>query len=91
MSSLPVPRNISMSKNRSGIPFVQARTPKTPARFPPFGVARSRGFEHPERQSAQAKYANPNDPDETWSGRGRKPRWIEAALNSGKSLVDLLI
>lgn len=27
----------------------------------------------------------------TWTGRGRKPRWVEAALKSGKSLNDLAI
>ncbi len=37
------------------------------------------------------KYVNPNDADKTWTGRGRKPKWVEAALNDGKSLEDLLI
>jgi len=26
------------------------------------------------------KYRNPQDPDTTWSGRGRKPKWVEAHL-----------
>ena len=26
------------------------------------------------------KYRNPDDPKVTWSGRGRKPKWIEAHL-----------
>lgn len=26
------------------------------------------------------KYRNPDDPDTTWSGRGRKPKWVEAHL-----------
>ncbi len=43
------------------------------------------------RKPARAKYANPANADETWTGRGRKPRWVEAALKSGKSLDDLLI
>ncbi len=37
------------------------------------------------------KYVNPNDADQTWTGRGRRPKWVEAALNDGKSLKDLLI
>lgn len=37
------------------------------------------------------KYANPQDPSQTWTGRGRKPKWVEAALASGKSLDDLVI
>ena len=44
-----------------------------------------------KRKPARAKYANPLSPAETWTGRGRKPRWVEAALKSGKSLSDLLI
>lgn len=37
-----------------------------------------------KRSPAVAKYANPADASETWSGRGRKPRWFVAALASGK-------
>ncbi|WBU56381.1 H-NS histone family protein [Paracoccus sediminicola] len=38
-----------------------------------------------------AKYANPEDPSQTWTGRGRRPRWVQDALGSGKSLEDLAI
>lgn len=27
----------------------------------------------------------------TWTGRGKKPKWVEAALASGKKLEDLVI
>lgn len=37
------------------------------------------------------KYANPADPSQTWTGRGRKPNWVVSALESGKSLDDLAI
>lgn len=43
------------------------------------------------RKSAAPKYANPADSSQTWTGRGRRPRWIEAALAAGKSLEDMLI
>ncbi len=43
------------------------------------------------RKSAAPKYANPADPEQTWSGRGRRPRWLDAALKAGKSLDDLAI
>ena len=36
------------------------------------------------------KYRNPNG-SETWSGRGKRPRWFLAALKSGKKDKDLLI
>ncbi|WP_022708094.1 H-NS histone family protein [Paracoccus sp. PARArs4] len=37
------------------------------------------------------KYANPQDPTMTWTGRGRKPRWVVENLDNGKQLEDLLI
>ncbi|MCB1388592.1 MAG: H-NS histone family protein [Rhodobacteraceae bacterium] len=43
------------------------------------------------RKSAAPKYANPADASQTWTGRGRRPRWIEAALSQGKSLEDMAI
>nr|WP_290428603.1 H-NS histone family protein [Defluviimonas salinarum] len=44
-----------------------------------------------KRKPAQPKYANPENRSETWTGRGRRPRWVEAALKAGKSLDDLAI
>ena len=38
-----------------------------------------------------AKYANPADANQTWTGRGRQPNWIKSALASGKSLDDFAI
>ena len=37
------------------------------------------------------KYCNPSAPEETWSGRGKQPRWLVAALQSGQKLEDFLI
>lgn len=66
-------------------------------------VAREKGFSLNElmgngmfssvkksRSPATAKYKNPKG-NETWSGRGRKPVWFEAALKSGKTPEDLHI
>lgn len=44
-----------------------------------------------KRRPARAKYRNPANDSETWTGRGRKPRWVEAALKAGRKLDDLLI
>ncbi|HRQ65171.1 MAG TPA: H-NS histone family protein [Xanthomonadaceae bacterium] len=41
--------------------------------------------------SAEAKYRNPDNARETWSGRGRKPRWFEAALKAGKSEASMRV
>lgn len=37
------------------------------------------------------KYANPEDKTQLWTGRGRRPKWVEAALADGKNLDDILI
>lgn len=44
-----------------------------------------------KRAPAVAKYANPDNQDETWSGRGRKPHWFSAALAAGKTPDELAI
>jgi DNA-binding protein H-NS len=63
-------------------------------------MARAKGFSLAEltgaaivrkRAPATAKFANPADKSDTWSGRGRKPRWFEAALKSGMRPEDLAI
>ena len=38
-----------------------------------------------------AKYANPDDPSQTWSGRGRKPRWLAARVSAGDRVEKFLI
>ena len=43
------------------------------------------------RRKAVAKYHNPSNHAETWSGRGKRPRWFNAALAAGKKEKDLLI
>ncbi|PTW40301.1 MULTISPECIES: H-NS family nucleoid-associated regulatory protein [Rhodovulum] len=43
------------------------------------------------RVKPTAKYRNPENPAETWSGRGRRPRWLEEALSKGASLEDFAI
>jgi DNA-binding protein H-NS len=37
------------------------------------------------------KYRNPADSTQTWTGRGRKPHWVQACLKKGKTLEDILI
>lgn len=38
-----------------------------------------------------AKYQNPKDSSETWSGRGRQPLWLKKELREGKNLEHFLI
>lgn len=37
------------------------------------------------------KYQNPAVPSETWSGRGKRPRWLVSALNAGGKIDDFKI
>jgi DNA-binding protein H-NS len=37
------------------------------------------------------KYRNPDDPSDTWSGRGRRPHWVREQLRMGKTIEDLLV
>src|SRR5437868_1594051 len=37
------------------------------------------------------KYRNPDEPAETWAGRGKQPRWLVAQLSSGKRIDDFKI
>jgi DNA-binding protein H-NS len=48
----------------------------------------------PERRSYRTvfpKFRNPEQPSETWAGRGKKPRWLTAQLKSGKQIDDFRI
>ena len=59
-------------------------------------VAKEYGFSLDEIMGAKSsgpksapKYANPEDPTQTWTGRGRQPTWLKNAMASGKKMDDL--
>lgn len=60
-----------------------------------FSLSELTGISAPKskrRAPAVAKYRNPQNPEETWSGRGRPPRWLSGALaGSGAKLEDFAI
>jgi DNA-binding protein H-NS len=37
------------------------------------------------------KYRNPDQPTQTWSGRGVKPRWLAALVSAGHDPQEFLI
>jgi DNA-binding protein H-NS len=47
--------------------------------------ARASGPKNPPR------YRNPNDPSQTWSGRGRRPQWVKDAEGAGIPLAEMAI
>ncbi len=42
-------------------------------------------------KSSPPKYANPADPSQTWSGKGRQPAWYREATAAGKAPADMEI
>ncbi|MBH5398242.1 H-NS histone family protein [Bradyrhizobium sp. CNPSo 4010] len=58
------------------------------------GGAPATGSSQPPRRKypkVVPKYFNPLKPTETWSGRGKQPRWLVAALQSGHTLEEFRI
>ncbi|TZF91264.1 H-NS family nucleoid-associated regulatory protein [Cognatilysobacter lacus] len=37
------------------------------------------------------KYRNPENASETWAGRGKQPRWLQAHTDKGRALDEFLI
>jgi DNA-binding protein H-NS len=63
-------------------------------------IAKAKGFSlaeltgaAPQRRKSPpvAKYANPANKADTWSGRGRKPRWFSEALARGRKPEDMAV
>ena len=62
-------------------------------RFPVAEMAKQHGLSIDElfgkgrkgKGSVAPKYRDPKNPQNTWSGRGRMPRWLTAATKGGKS------
>ena len=53
--------------------------------------SRGKGVRGGPRGVVAPKYCNPDNPAETWAGRGLRPRWLAAALKTGKKLEDFSI
>lgn len=49
------------------------------------------GKTHRKYPRVLPKYRNPKIPTETWSGRGKQPRWLAAAIKSGRKIDDFKI
>ncbi|HZX31351.1 MAG TPA: H-NS histone family protein [Rhodocyclaceae bacterium] len=51
------------------------------------------GGERPKKARAPvaAKYRDPSNPQQTWTGRGRQPRWVVEFLQKGGSLTQLQV
>ncbi|WP_134725084.1 H-NS family nucleoid-associated regulatory protein [Paracoccus luteus] len=54
------------------------------------GRGRGRKAGAPDEASAP-RYAHPDDPSQTWSGRGRRPRWVTEQVAAGRDLSEFAV
>ena len=47
--------------------------------------------ESARRKLVEAKYRNPDNSSETWSGRGREPRWLSEKIAAGRRREEFAI
>jgi len=40
---------------------------------------------------AKPKYRNPDNPEQTWSGRGKRPHWLREAVEQGTDIKEFEI
>ena len=57
----------------------------------PAQVERSSAQERRRYPRVLPKYQNPDEPSETWSGRGKQPRWLAQALKTGHTIDEFVI
>mgnify|MGYP003605310511 CR=1 FL=1 len=43
------------------------------------------------RKAVEPRYRNVNNAEQTWTGRGKQPRWLVAELEKGAKLEDFVI
>ncbi|EDX89611.1 H-NS histone family protein [Alcanivorax sp. VBW004] len=43
------------------------------------------------RRPAKVKFRDPNNSSNTWTGRGKRPLWLQDALSKGANLDDFLV
>lgn len=51
----------------------------------------ARGARGKSKSVVKPKYRNPQNPSQTWAGRGKRPRWMTEAIAGGKKDKDFLI
>ena len=61
------------------------------AKSPATKATRAKGGKPRTLGKVPPKYRNPANAAETWTGRGRQPRWLASETAAGKSLEDFLI
>ena len=64
----------------------KARIPVTRIEFVPLNAQTQAG-----KSNADAKYRDPDNPFHTWTGVGKRSKWLRAYLDQGRRLDEFLI
>ena len=105
LSKLPLTELVKLQKALPALIAAAKKNEKAILREKMEALAAESGFElaevigtkaEPKKKSKQigfvkAKYNNPKNIEQTWTGRGRKPKWAEKHLKDGGTMNDLLI
>jgi len=67
-------------KNRLRDVFIELATKAGLTIFDIFGVPEPTKMKVDKRTSPKPKYRNPDNAEQTWSGRGRRPLWVQEYL-----------
>lgn len=88
-------------KNAEGQIRAKIEAEKAFARTEVEALAKSRGFTIPElfdgvkvvreKVKLPATHRDPNNPENQWTGRGKKPKWLATALEAGGKIEDYKI
>jgi DNA-binding protein H-NS len=98
VDKMPLKQLIDLkAKLRNAIPAARERE-RAKIKQEMAALAKKRGFSLRELIGGRGKgkvrvpkYANPDDPSQTWTGRGRKPNWLVAKVKKGATLDQLVI
>ena len=101
LKSLSLPELIQLQSDLASLIVETQKTEKVALRKQMEELAKQSGFtfdeiisgtkETSKKSKVKPKYCNPANAEQTWTGRGRKPKWVEEALANNKALDDLLI
>ncbi len=56
-----------------------------------FSLSDLLGIKKTRKGAGVPKYSHPDDAAVTWTGKGRRPAWVNEALAAGKTMADLAI
>jgi DNA-binding protein H-NS len=83
-------REEAVARARADIERIAASTGYSLEDLLGMGKTRTRAAVRTQKSVAE-KYRNPRDPSQSWSGRGKRPRWLQDLLQQGATLESLQV